>query len=194
MFVKKNLRKMMVDRKWKNIEDIPDMEMFVAEDRMGKTVHAYYKLIPNINNKKITEYLETDIRLLLIYSNKFTPPARKLQSQIGTSELEVIYYKYFQFNKMDYCLVPKHEIITDPEELKEIDPQCWPTILINLDPIAIYLDIQAGCVVGIDRRVFKIKNGKAHCVGTVRDYRVGRPSCPKTREKTKKVTKSISRT
>jgi DNA-directed RNA polymerase subunit H (RpoH/RPB5) len=65
--------------------------------------------------------------------------------------------KELQFNKSTHCLVPKHELITDPDEIGQIivDYQLRGVtqlpLILKTDPMAKYLYAKPGNVVKVTR-------------------------------------------
>lgn len=152
------------------IKNISQEELFILYDDnliFSIEVNEDYKIIYYMNNKirinDIEKYIsDKDKNIIFVSKEKLTTNNYKSFNNLKKIKDNNIYLQYFHINELlfniyHHELVPKHELITDKEEINIIREKYllknlynFPLILYN-DPICKYLDIKPGTLVKITR-------------------------------------------
>ena len=152
------------------IKNISQEELFTLYDDnliLSIEVNDNYKIIYYMNNKirinDIEKYIsDKDKNIIFVSKEKLTTNNYKSFNNLKKIKDNKIYLQYFHVNELlfniyHHELVPKHEPITDKEEINNLMEKYllkklynFPLILHN-DPICKYLDIKQGTLVKITR-------------------------------------------
>jgi DNA-directed RNA polymerase I, II, and III subunit RPABC1 len=166
------LKEMLTDQKVNidNLLTISDNELDSLYNQNDNIFHidvnANMKVIYYMNTKfkiqELRKFLQpfgneqiTDI--VLIFKEKINNFNSKNIEEFKNINLQIFLMKELLFNISKHCLVPKHEVINDAQEINMLVAQYnlksklqFPTIL-KSDPMSRYLNIQTGNLVKITR-------------------------------------------
>lgn len=168
----KTIKEMLSDRNIdiSKIKNISQEELYTLYDDnliFSIEVNDEYKIIYYMNNKirinDIEKYIsDKDKNIIFVSKEKLTTNNYKSFNNLKKIKDNKIYLQYFHVNELlvniyHHELVPKHEPITNKEEINNLmnkyllkNPYNFPLILHN-DPICKYLDIKPDTLVKITR-------------------------------------------
>lgn len=166
----KILKEMLVDRNEdiSNIENITEEELYVFFNKnqiFDIDVNDKLKVIYHLSNKikiqDIRKFIDVDLdkskTIIFISKEKLTTNNFKTFNDFKAVNLQFFYIKELLFNIYRHNLVPKHEIITDKNEIEKLmkkyllkNRHQFPLIM-HTDPVCKYLNIKVNSLVKITR-------------------------------------------
>lgn len=159
------LKEMLNDRKvdTSNLDCISDAEleiMYRTNKIFSIQVNENFKIIYYMNSKfkinDLKKLIDNEEKIIIIFKEKINNLNIKNLKEYEAN-IELFLIKELLINISKHTLVPKHEIIKDPEEISKILTQfqlktkSQLPIILRSDPMARYLDIKSGDIVKITR-------------------------------------------
>lgn len=125
----------------------------------GIKVRILYYLANKFKWSELRKFFEDEIRYnltILVVKEKMNQNNMKQISSLGI-DIQVFLLEELQFNISKHELVPKHELITDPLEIKNLmelyslKSKAQFPIILKTDPMAKWLNLKSGDIVKISR-------------------------------------------
>lgn len=125
----------------------------------GINVRIVYYLPSKFKWSELKKFFEEEKKYdltILVVKEKISQNNMKQLSSLGI-EMQIFLVKELQFNISKHELVPKHEVISDPQEVKNImemyslKSKNQLPIILKTDPMARWLNLKTGDIVRISR-------------------------------------------
>lgn len=147
----------------------PGLEAYSDAEIVALCKHEHIFVLEANDDLKVIFYLHNKFKIndmrkfltekrkhIIIFKEKINNlNVRGIRDQ--NSNVEIFMLKDLQFNVSRHEFVPKHEVISDPEEIAEIMQtydlkfKSQMPIILRTDPMSRYLDIKSGEIVRITR-------------------------------------------